>query len=109
MNRDTLPNRRSNLTFTMSFQGDKYHVTTGFYGDGRFGETFINRIRDKTASKLAEQLDAVCRDSAILISLCLQHKVTLETIRHSVTRDDDSSPMSVIGAIIDSIEIEAAK
>ena len=101
--RDTLPNRRSSVSFTITFQGEQYDVTTGFYEDGRFGEIFINRIRDKSAAKLGQQLDAVCRDSAILMSLALQYGVNLADLKHSITRDDDGAPMSIVGAIVDSV------
>jgi hypothetical protein len=101
--RNNLPNRRSSCSFTLEFQGERYDVTTGFYEDGRFGEIFINRIRDKSAAKLGQQLDAVCRDSAILMSLALQHGVNLPDLKHSITRDDDGVPMSIVGAIVDSV------
>jgi hypothetical protein len=101
--RNNLPNRRSSVSFTIDFQGERYDVTTGFYDNSRFGEIFINRIRDKSAAKLGQQLDAVCRDSAILMSLALQHGVDLADLKHSITRDDDGAPMSIVGAIVDSI------
>lgn len=106
MTRQTLPNRRSSISFTLAFQGEQYDVTTGFYDDGRFGEIFINRIRDKTAAKLGLHLEAICRDSAILMSRALQNGVSLAELKHSITRDDDSTPMSIVGAIIDSIELK---
>lgn len=106
MTRETLPDRRNSVNFTLVFQGEQYDVTTGFYEDGRFGEIFINRIRDKSAAKLGQQLDAVCRDSAILMSRALQNGVSLAELKHSITRDDDSTPMSIVGAIIDSIELK---
>lgn len=103
MTRDALPNRRSSVSFTVEFQGERYDVTTGFYEDSRFGEIFINRIRDKTAAKLGQQLDAVCRDSAILMSLALQYGVNLADLKHSITRDEDGTPMSIVGKIVDSV------
>lgn len=106
MTRNALPNRRSSVSFTIEFQGERYDVTTGFYADGQFGEIFINRIRDKSAAKLGQQLDSVCRDSAILMSLALQHGVDLSDLKHSITRDDDGAPMSIVGAIVDSIAIK---
>jgi hypothetical protein len=101
--RQTLPQRRQSETITVPFAGERYHVTTGFFDDGRTGEIFINRIRDKAAAKLGGQLDGVCRDSAILLSLALQHGVSLDTIRHAVTRDDDGAPSTIVGAIIEMI------
>lgn len=104
--RNTLPHRRFSTNFTLEFQGERYDVTTGFYDDGRFGEIFINRIRDKAAAKLGQQLDAVCRDSAILMSLALQYGGNLADLKHSITRDDDGAPMSIVGAIVDSVNLK---
>ena len=101
--RNTLPNRRSSVNFTLEFQGEHYDVTTGFYDDGKFGEIFINRVRDKSAAKLGQQLEATCRDVAIVMSLALQHGVDLADLKHSITRDDDGVPMSIVGAIVDSV------
>ena len=38
------------------------------------------------------------------MSLALQYGVNLLDLKHSITRDDDGVPMSIVGAIIDSIE-----
>lgn len=105
MTRVTLEPRRFSLNFTLAFQGERYHVTTGFYGDGRTGEIFINRIRNKTAARLGEPLDAICRDSAILMSLAIQHGADLAALKHSITRDEEGQPMSIVGAILDAVEI----
>ena len=103
MSRDLLPNKREAETFTVSFGGEKYDVTIGTYDDGRVGEVFINRIRDKAAAKLGTHLDGVCRDGAILLSLALQHGTPIETIRHAVTRDESNRPATIMGAIVDRI------
>jgi hypothetical protein len=103
MRRATLPNRRLSETFTISFSGERYHVTIGFYADGMPGEIFINRVRDKAAAKLGEQLDGVCRDGAILLSLALQHGVSLDTIHHAITRNSDDEPSTIVGAIVDTL------
>lgn len=111
--REMLPARRSSISFTIEFQGERYDVTTGFYKDGRLGEVFINRRRAGTsgngAARLGEQLDAACRDAAIMISYALQYGATLADLKHSITRDDDSSPMSIVGAIVDSVELNSNK
>lgn len=101
MSRTVLPNRRDAETFSLVFGGEKYHVTQGFYDDGRIGEVFINRVRDKAAAKLGEQLDGVCRDGAIMLSMALQHGVALETLKHAITRTGNGEPSSLVGAIVD--------
>lgn len=107
MKRAILPNRRECETRMVSFAGEKYQVTTGFYPDKAPGEIFINRVRDKSAAKLGEQLDGVCRDGAILLSLALQHGVTLDTINHAITRNSGEEPATIIGAIVDLLQDEA--
>jgi hypothetical protein len=99
--RENLRPRRQNITSTIDFAGEHYHVTQGFYETGKPGEIFINRLRDKTAAKLGDHLDATCRDSAILMSLLLQYGADLAELKHSVTRDEEGLPMSIIGRIID--------
>lgn len=108
MTRESLPLRRFSETRSFAFAGEKYHVTTGYYDDHRPGEIFINRVRDKAAAKLGGQLDGVCRDSAILLSLALQHGVELETIRHAITRESDNEPATIVGAIVDMMDQVAA-
>lgn len=104
MPRNVLPQRRYSETFNLSFASEKYQVTVGFYDNGAPGEVFINRIRDKAAAKLGEQLECVCRDSAILLSLALQHGVSVETIKHAITRNGAGEPSTIVGAIIDCLE-----
>lgn len=99
--RKRLPNLRPSFNFTIDFQGEKYDVTVGLHQTGDIGDLFINRIRDRTASKLSPMLDGVCRDAALLISLAIQHGADLENIRHALTRDDDNEPATIIGAIVD--------
>lgn len=103
MTRETLPERRFSQNFTVDFQGERYNVTIGHYADGRPGEVFINRLFSKTSAKVGTLLDGVCRDSAILVSLALQHGVQLDTMQHAITRDEDGTPSTIVGAIIDHI------
>lgn len=103
MSREALPNCRQSYNFTLTFQGEQYHVTIGHYVDGRPGEVFITRIYSKTSAKVGTQLDDVCRDSAILASLAIQHGADLKTIHHALTRDDDNEPTTIVGAIVDQL------
>lgn len=104
--RARLPNKHPSYNFTFAFAGEKYDVTFGFYPDGRIGETFVNRIRDKTAAKLGEQLDGICRDSAILLSFALQHGAHLEAIKRAITRNEDNEPSTIVGALVDRMRDE---
>lgn len=99
--RKVLPLRRASESFTLAFQGELYDITVGRYNSNRIGEVFINRRTGKAASKVSTLLDGICRDSAILLSLALQHGTRMETICHAVTRDEDNTPATIVGAIVD--------
>ena len=89
--------RRHSETFEVAFGGARaaHVVTAGFYADDELGEVFINSGRS------GEQVEAVARDGAVLLSLALQHGVPLETIAGALTRDAQGEPGSIIGAVVD--------
>ena len=95
--RHALPMRRQCETFEIDFGGlKKSHViTVGYYPDGRPGEVFIN------GGKSGEQVEAIARDGAVLLSLALQHGVALDTIKHALTRDGQDQPQSIVGVVVD--------
>jgi hypothetical protein len=97
MTRNLLEARRRCETFELPFGGlaAPHTVTVGYYDDGRAGEVFI------TGGKSGEQIEAIARDGAILLSMCLQHGVELETIQHALTRDSTDEPMSIVGAVVE--------
>jgi len=97
--RRALPMRRHCETFELEFGGllKSHTVTVGFYDDGRPGEVFIS------GGKSGEQVEAIARDGAVLLSMALQHGVALETIKHAVTRDGQEQPSSIIGAVVDAL------
>jgi|1185.fasta_scaffold283975_2 hypothetical protein len=76
--RQRLPDRRRSIAFTFEFESHKYRATASHFDDGRWAEIFLDT--DKAGTPL--QLNA--ETAAILASLCLQHGVPPETIRHSV-------------------------
>jgi hypothetical protein len=76
--RQHLPNRRRSTAFVFEFESHKYRATASRFPDGRLAEIFLDT--DKAGTPL--QLNA--ETAAILASLCLQHGVDPETIRHSV-------------------------
>lgn len=95
--RAVLPNRRAGENFEMRHGGKNttFVITTGRYQDGRVGEVFIS------GAKAGSEVDAVARDGAILLSLCLQHSVPLETMKHAMTREPDGTASTIVGAVID--------
>jgi hypothetical protein len=58
-------------------------------------EVFLN------CAKSGTQAETLARDSAVLLSLALQHGVPIETISHAITRDADGKPSGPIGALVD--------
>ena len=104
MTRQALAPRRNSVNFSLPFQGEHYDVTVGYYDDGRPGEVFINRRMTRTSAKVGTLLDGVCRDSAILLSLFLQHGGDLLTALHAVTRDEDGEPSTIVGAVLDRLQ-----
>lgn len=95
--RNALPQRRRSDTFEVAFGGfNKTHtITVGYYDDGSIGEVFI------TGGKSGEQLEAIARDGAVLLSLALQHGVSIDTISHAITRDSQGQPQTIVGAVVD--------
>lgn len=95
--RNALPMRRDSETFEINFGGLKnsHVVTVGYYSDGTLGEVFIN------GGKSGEQVEAIARDGAVLLSLALQHGVALDTIKNALTRDAQNQPQSIIGVVVD--------
>ena len=96
-NRRELPMRRRCETFDLEFGGlSKSHmVSVGYYADNTPGEVFIN------GGKSGEQVEAIARDGAVLISMCLQHGATLDTISHAITRDGQGEAQSIVGVVVD--------
>src|SRR6476646_7754847 len=95
--RRALPMRRRCETFAIDFGGLKksHTISVGYYEDGRPGEVFIS------GGKSGEQVEAIARDGAVLLSMALQHGVALDTIGHAITRDGQEQPQSIIGVVVD--------
>ncbi len=101
--RRRLPERRFSETKTIFYGGEKYHLTIGHYEDGSIGEVFLTRVKDATAAKLGSQLEAMCRDAAIIISLALQHGTPIEVLQSSLTRDNENHPQTILSVVADEL------
>ena len=77
-----------------------YSVGIGRYPDGRIGEVFINTDKIGTAA------DVLARDSAVLISLALQHGIEVSAMRHALTREINGDASGPIGKLLDLIDAE---
>lgn len=83
MTREALPNRRHCVTQQLEYVTEngvieKYHVTIGYYPDGRPGEIFCNDAR--TGSDRQSELN----DASITISVALQEGRDLVTLGDSL-------------------------
>jgi hypothetical protein len=95
--RAVLPNRRAAETFEVKHARQSVTVTAGYYADGALGEVFV------TAPKVGSNLEAIARDAAVMLSIAVQFGVPLVTLRHAITREQDGTPSSIIGAVIDQL------
>lgn len=101
--RETLPGRRRSDTFKFRFGGQNsaYHLTVGYYPDGRIGELFIS------TNKIGSAAEAIARDIAILMSLNLQLGGNMQTMRDALTREGDGSASTIAGAVADLLSKES--
>jgi hypothetical protein len=76
-------------------QNTEFAVTVGYYPDGTPGEVFV------TGAKAGSDVDAATRDNAVLISLALQFGVPLGVMRGAMTREQDGSPSTIAGKVVD--------
>lgn len=98
--RQQLPNRRMSVTETISFtRGDgnisTYEATIGFDQLYRPREIFLFGAKDGT--------DMYCAllDTAVALSVALQHGVTATAMARSLYRAGESMPGSIVGAALD--------
>lgn len=93
--RRPLPQRRSAENFDIEHNGHRAVVTVGRYDDRSIGEVFIS------GHKVGSELEATARDGAVLISIALQYGVPLEVLRHALTRNEDGTASTLVGAVVD--------
>jgi hypothetical protein len=97
--REPLPQRRPSEMFELRHGGKQAvcHVTVGYYDREctRIGEVFI------TGSKSGTEVEANVRDTAILVSIALQHHVPLEVMQRAITREADGTPSTIVGMVLD--------
>jgi hypothetical protein len=103
MTRETLPNHRECVSFPLTWNNHKFVLRAAFFPDGRVAETFV------ASFKIGSEIQALSRDSTILISLALQHGCGLDTIQKALTKGEDGMPASLIGSMVDAIVDEHGK
>ena len=95
--RQRLVNRRQAETFNVECAGLLYVCTIGRFPNGSVAEVFLSNGKCNSAA------DTGARDSGILVSLCLQHGCSVETIARALSRNSDGSASGVIGAVLDKV------
>jgi ribonucleoside-diphosphate reductase alpha chain len=78
--RQRLPNRRSHQITVVEHNGFKLIVGIGRYDDGQLAELFVDTHKTGTA------IDTLLKDSAVLLSLALQHGASTDTVRRALSR-----------------------
>jgi hypothetical protein len=101
--RERLPNHRAAVAFEFVHDGHRYRAHVGRFPSGGVAELFLDGARPNSA------LDALAADSAILISLLLQHGASPDQIAHALRCGPDGQPASLIGAAVDLLRKEAAR
>jgi ribonucleoside-diphosphate reductase alpha chain len=78
--RQRLPDRRQHDVAEIEHSGFKLTVGVGRYNNGKLAELFVDTHKTGTA------IDTLLKDSAVLLSLALQHGASTDTIRHALSR-----------------------
>jgi hypothetical protein len=94
--RNRLPNRRPAENFEIEVEGLRYTATVGRFPDGTIGELFLSHRSNSSA-------DITARDSAIVLSIALQHGADLEAIQRALCRDRQGHASGPLGAALDII------
>ena len=90
-------NRRACETIDVCHEGHAVALTASRRGDGTILEMFLSS--PKTGTGIA----AVAHDAAIVISIALQSCTTVADLLHSIKRNADGNPSSLIGTALDAL------
>ena len=91
--RQYLPHHRPNETVDLHFEGQRYHVTIGYFADGRPGEVFCH------GAKVGSGMDLLIDDACVALSMLLQYGAEPVSLAHSMGRLGNGAPASIIGAL----------
>lgn len=101
-----LANRRTHETIAVEMLNQRFKIGLGRHTEtrridgtlsldlvsvGDVAEVFINAQRPNS------DIDVLCSDAAILMSLLLQCRCPIETIQHAMKKDPDGKPSSPLG------------
>jgi hypothetical protein len=93
--RERLPNRRPALTIDLLVGPRSYAATIGFDRHGAPKEIFLAGARE------GSDMQAVLDDTAITISLALQHGISARALAAALSRISSGGAASIIGAAAD--------
>jgi hypothetical protein len=102
MSRQRLPDRRGHEVRDFEFNGIRYVAGIGTFSDGSLAEVFLN-----PAGRVGTDLEAHARDSAIVVSLALQHGCPLGALRKALTRTGNGGPGSALSYVLDQLAEDA--
>ena len=98
MTREKLRNRRQTLSLTVQHKNRAYLGSVSYFESGRVAEAFVQ------CGKAGTEIEALGRDTAVILSLALQYGCPLEVLREAITREEDGSAAGPVGALLDKIE-----
>ena len=94
--REHLPGRRLCKRYRFEHGGHKFLGTIGFNPVSQtIGEVFLQTSKSGTA------LEALARDSAVAVSLAIQHGCPVDIIQKAITRLDDGKAAGPVGELLD--------
>lgn len=98
--RERPDNRRYSETFSFDVNRDgvppiAYTATVSFFPDGRVADLFIR------GGKAGSDVSISTNETALAVSMALQHGTPLETIRKAMPRTNDGRPEGAIGTLLD--------
>jgi hypothetical protein len=101
MNRKPLPARRPSVSIETDWQGHPITVTASYYPDGTLGEVFADAPK-------GGHMQATLADACVLISIALQHGISVADLSKSLARTPDllrgkgaTTPASPVGSILE--------
>jgi hypothetical protein len=95
--RRRLANRRASISFDFEAGGLRYNATFSEFPDGSLGELFLSNHKSNSSA------DTNARDSAIALSIAVQHGADPEVIRRALSRDSLGRAIGPLGVALDII------
>jgi hypothetical protein len=93
--RTAIPNRRQHEIISYMHDGIYFNGQISYLPNGAPCEVFVD------GGKPGSPVQAVARDSAVAISLALQHGTPLETLCAAMTRNEQGQAAGPIGTFLD--------